>query len=80
MKFCDLEDEFLQEGWLEEGDGDERGDIVFSHAESLDRGWVAEQAWGFAIVDGQRTFVRKISAKKGKEVHKIRMIYEYKTT
>lgn len=64
---------------MDEGEGDEKGDVIFSHAESVDRGWIAEQVWAFAIVDGARTYVRKISAKKGKEVQKVRMIYEYKS-
>lgn len=78
IKISEIEDEYLKKDWLEEGEGDEKGDVVISHTESPKNGWDATQIWGFATVEGQRRHVRRIVSKKGKEEHKIRTVYDYK--
>lgn len=50
-----------------------------SYNESPKRGWNVYQVWGFAIVDGKRMHVRRIVSKKGREEHRIRTVYDYKT-
>ncbi|CAK4030864.1 hypothetical protein DOTSEDRAFT_71989 [Lecanosticta acicola] len=78
IKISDIEDPFLKEGWLEEGEGEEKGDVIESWTESLENGWTALQIWGFQMVDGQRKHVRRIVSKKGKEEHKVKLIYDFK--
>jgi hypothetical protein len=43
-----------------------------------DKGWTAEQIWGFAEVGGKRYYVRRVVVKNGDKEEKIRSIYEYK--
>lgn len=73
-------DPWLLEGW-EEGEGEKVGPSgesrMESFAESTDKGWKADQVWGFMIVDGARYYVRKIVAKKGDETVKIRLVYDW---
>ncbi|KAF2187715.1 hypothetical protein K469DRAFT_628626 [Zopfia rhizophila CBS 207.26] len=70
-----LEDaKFLVEGWDEET---RNGELVDSFVENEDRGWTAWQIWGFATVDGKRMLTRRFAVRKGKEVERIRLVYEY---
>ena len=73
-----VEDSYLKEGWLE-GDEEKSGPggelHIESYSENSERGWTADQIWGFAIVDGKRYYVRKAVVTKGSEVRKIRMVY-----
>ena len=78
IKISDITDSYLQEGpWLEEGEGEEKGDVIWSYTEG-ESGWTAEQIWGFQMVEGARKHVRRIVSKKGKEEHKVRLVYDYK--
>ncbi|KAK4498791.1 hypothetical protein PRZ48_009301 [Zasmidium cellare] len=77
-KISEIEDDFLKQDWLEEGEGEQKGDVVLSHTESEKNGWIATQVWGFATISGERRHVRRIVSKKGKEEHKVRTVYDYK--
>ncbi|KAF7889018.1 hypothetical protein EAF00_009318 [Botryotinia globosa] len=86
-RFCTLEqaaefddDAFLREGWLEgdeENSGPEGQRHVQSYAANEEKGWTADQIWGFSIVDGKRYYTRRAVIKKGKEVLKIKLVYNY---
>lgn len=78
QKISEITDDFLKQDWLEEGEGEEKGDIIISHTESPKNGWDATQVWGFATINGERKHVRRIVSTKGKEVHKIRTVYDHK--
>jgi len=70
---------WLQEGWLDDGEeagpnGEKR---IESYSASDDNGWVADQIWGFAEVEGKRFYVRRVVIKKGDKVLKIRMVYDW---
>ncbi|MCJ1312086.1 hypothetical protein MMC25_005760 [Agyrium rufum] len=69
--------EWLKEGgWLaEEEAGVWRG--VQSEVVNEAKGWVAEQIWGFQEVNGQRYHVRRAEARKGKEIQRARLVYDY---
>lgn len=54
--------------------------MIWSYTESLKNGWDATQIWGFATINGVRKHVRRIVSKKGKEEHKIRTVYDHRTT
>jgi len=68
-----VEDDFLKSGW-EEG----TTDIVESYAINDKAGWDGLQIWGFEIIDGVRYYTRHVVITKGKEVKKVRMVYDYK--
>lgn len=55
------------------------GDVIWSHTESLGNGWVADQVWGFAEVEGLRRHVRRVVSRKGKEVVRVRLVYDWKS-
>ncbi|EHK98577.1 hypothetical protein M7I_5602 [Glarea lozoyensis 74030] len=68
-----VDDDFLKEEWLE-GDEEKAGPEGQTHIQSWvdnqEKGWTAEQIWGFAVVDGKRYYTRRITVKKGSEVRK----------
>ncbi|KAH7257320.1 hypothetical protein BKA59DRAFT_103657 [Fusarium tricinctum] len=69
----EVEDDFLKQGWLVEGEGK----FVQSIAESLDNGWVATQIWGFEEVKGERRYVRHVLVTKGDKRVTAKLIYDY---
>ena len=56
---------------------DESGHIQ-SWAVSQGGGWTAEQVWGFEEVDGKRYYARRVVVRKGDQVQRVRLIYDYK--
>jgi hypothetical protein len=74
-----IEDAFLKEGWLE-GDEEKGGPAGETHIESAvvaDAGWSASMIWGFADIDGERRYVRRVVVKKGSQELKARLVYEH---
>ena len=75
----EVETEYLKQGWdkqfLAEGDGQ----VVQVFVDSIGKNpnWTAEQVWGFEIVDGQKRHTRRIVVKRGKEEHKLRLVYDW---
>ena len=72
-----IDDSFLKEGWLEseeEAGGPNGEKHVQSYVEA-DKGWTGNQIWGFAIIDGKRYYTRRVVIAKGKEVLKVRLVY-----
>jgi len=75
-----VEDPFLKDGWLEgdEEKGGPNGEVhIESWVENEERGWTADQIWGFAIIDGQRYYTRRVTVKKGDEVQNVRLVYNW---
>ncbi len=72
-------DGFMREGWLE--DGEQAGPNGESHVNSWvvneEKGWTAEQIWGFADIEGKRYYVRRVVVTKGKEVLSVRLVYDW---
>lgn len=70
----------MKEGWLE-GEVEKAGPEGEYHIESLavndEKGWTARQIWGFAEVDGQRYYVRRVVVSKGSEVLRVRLVYNW---
>ncbi|KAK5124105.1 hypothetical protein LTR85_001808 [Meristemomyces frigidus] len=75
LKISELEDDYLKEGWSQDCID---GEIIDSVNESVGNGWKALQVYGFADVDGQRKHVRRVVTTKGKQVEKIRLVYDWK--
>ncbi|KIV99724.1 uncharacterized protein PV09_08654 [Verruconis gallopava] len=80
IKLSSLSDEdpdeaYLKAGWSQDiVDDDEIIDgIVISEA----NGWEGRLVWGFAIVDGERKYVRRSVVKKGKQTKRNNMVYDY---
>ena len=78
--FQEIDDPFLMEGW-EEGDEEKAGPEGEKHVESYvvneEKEWTARQIWGFAIVEGERYYVRRVVVKKGDETLKVRLVYNF---
>jgi hypothetical protein len=73
---------FMREGWLEEGEqGGPNGEShVHSWVVNEEKGWTAEQIWGFAMVEEKRYYVRRVVVTKGKEVLSVRLVYDWQGT
>lgn len=72
-------DQFMRDGWLEEGEeGGPNGEThVQSWVVNEERGWTAEQIWGFAIIEEKRYYTRRVVATKGDEVLVVRLVYDW---
>ncbi|KAK4990450.1 hypothetical protein LTR50_002473 [Elasticomyces elasticus] len=68
IKLEDVSDEYMNQGWAKEC---VEGEVIDAYVESVGGGWVAEQIWGFAEVDGGRRHVRRSVVKKGKQVERV---------
>lgn len=75
-----VEDDYLKEGWLE-GDEEKAGPAreihIESYVENDEKGWTGDQIWGFAIIEGKRYYTRRVVIAKGKEVLKVRLVYNW---
>jgi hypothetical protein len=54
---------------------DEIEDPIESYVVNAEKGWTAQQVWGFAIVDGKRYHTRRVVVTKGQEVSKVRLVF-----
>lgn len=70
-KLEDLNDEYFRTGW-EDG----TTEFIFQQNE-MESGVLTTLVHGFAIVNGERHYVRHITSKKGKEEAKVRLVYDY---
>ncbi|RMZ86571.1 hypothetical protein DV736_g6202, partial [Chaetothyriales sp. CBS 134916] len=63
--------EFLKSGFVDEA-------AIQGYGESADGyNWRAEQVWGIEEVDGERRITQRVVARKGDEVLRLRMVYDY---
>lgn len=53
------------------------GEVVESYVENEAKGWTGWQVWGFADVAGQRMFTRRFVVRKGDQVERIRLVYDW---
>ncbi|KAK4075493.1 uncharacterized protein Triagg1_4614 [Trichoderma aggressivum f. europaeum] len=70
----EVTDEYLKKGWEVEGGGQS---FITNIAENKEKGWVAEQVWGFQIVNGERRYCRHVVVTKGEERAQIRLVYDF---
>jgi len=70
-------DPFCTEGWLDEKVGPNGEGFIQSFVVNEKNGWSAEQVWGFAIIDGVRYHTRRVIVKKGSELLKVRLVYDF---
>ncbi|KAK4985521.1 hypothetical protein LTR50_005929 [Elasticomyces elasticus] len=75
VKLRDIDDDFLKAGWTQDC---LEGEVIETMDESLSDTWTARQVYGLAEVNGEKKQVRKIVAKKGDQVERIRMVYNWK--
>jgi hypothetical protein len=50
---------------------------VQSWAVSQGGGWTAEQIWGFEEIEGKRFYTRRVVVRRGEEVERARLVYDY---
>lgn len=75
IKHSELDaDDFLKSGWTQEC---VEGEVIEMEVESLTDTWTAHQVWGMSEINGERRQVRKVLAKKGNQVHRISVIYDW---
>ncbi len=73
MKLGDVDDDkFLKEGY-----DDLEGEHVQSYVENKERGWTADQVWGFEEVNKERRYVRHVVVRKGDDWKLARLVYDY---
>lgn len=53
-------------------------ELVQSWAVSQSGGWTAEQIWGFEEIEGKRFYTRRVVVRKGEDVERARLVYDYK--
>ncbi|EOD51883.1 putative lccl domain-containing protein [Neofusicoccum parvum UCRNP2] len=73
----DEDGRWMKEGWDEATL--EKGECIETYVESQDKGWTANQFWGFETVDGERRYVRHVVVKdkSGKKVLRLKIIYDW---
>jgi hypothetical protein len=70
----------LKAGWLENGIeavGPYGRTHILFRVESLERGWVANEVWGFQMINNERRYVRNVVVTSGGKVSRIRMVYDW---
>lgn len=73
-KVSEIEEPFQKEGWEQECID---GEVIEAYNESMTDSWNSVIIYGFAVIDGQRRHVRRVVSRKGKQVEKIRMVYDW---
>ncbi|KAH9937062.1 uncharacterized protein B0H18DRAFT_1112947 [Fomitopsis serialis] len=82
IRVDEVENEWLRTGWTP--DTEEHG-LVFTQAESKqeDNGtnWVADQTWGFEMINGEKRYVRHVFFQgPNEEKITLRLVYDYQGT
>ncbi|KAF3388966.1 hypothetical protein F1880_004231 [Penicillium rolfsii] len=69
------------EGFVVDDEGAEFGEgeglWMQSFVVNQEKGWTAEQIWGFEIIDGQRHHTRRVAVVKGDQVELSRLVYKF---
>ncbi|KAK7543500.1 hypothetical protein IWX49DRAFT_588934 [Phyllosticta citricarpa] len=75
----DADVRFMREGEWDESVAMSGDEVVESWVESVDKGWMAWQIWGFENVEGVRRYVRHVvvRGKAGKGVQRLRLVYDW---
>ena len=66
------DDEWIKSDWDDAG-----GEFLQTFVENKENGWTAHQVWGFARVNEERRYVRRIIVRKGEENAMARIVYNY---
>ena len=79
-QLADLDCEFLKQGWTEDSiaNGFLQSIAESNPAKNGGRTWKADQIWGFAIINGERRYTRRVkfTGPKGEDLEK-RLVYDY---
>ena len=73
VKLGDVDDD----AFLKEGYDDMEGEHVQSYVENEEKGWTADQVWGFEEINGERRYVRHVVVRKGEDWKQARLVYDY---
>lgn len=79
-KLSSLNESDEDEAWLKNGwakDIVESDEVIDDNTESIGNGWVARQTWGFEDLNGERRYTRHVVVKKGSNVKRIKLVYDY---
>lgn len=78
IQLSEINDEFLAKGW--EADVHEHGAIesyVESDTKKSGRTWIADQVWGFQIIEGERKYVRLVKFTGNDGDINVRLVYDH---
>ncbi|KIM32644.1 hypothetical protein M408DRAFT_326418 [Serendipita vermifera MAFF 305830] len=71
---------FLREGWTQDTTEAEKG-VIFTTAssktEETGKTWTADQIWGFAEINGEKRYTRRVHFHTPEETVDAKMIYDY---
>ncbi|MCJ1338821.1 hypothetical protein MMC09_004110 [Bachmanniomyces sp. S44760] len=67
----------LDEEWFKQDWEDPEGEKVQSYVISEERGWLANQVWGFEIILEKRYYTRHLIVTKGEEKIEARLVYDF---
>ncbi|KAL0254409.1 hypothetical protein SLS55_009884 [Diplodia seriata] len=73
----DEDGRFMKEGWDESIT--QNNELIETYVENQDKGWTANQTWGFELKDGVRRYARHVIVKDktGKKILRIKLYYDY---
>jgi len=74
-KLAEVGDAYLKEGWSQDCI---EGEVIESTIESVTDTWTVHQIYGLAEVNGERKHVIRVVGKKGNQVERLRMVYDWK--
>jgi hypothetical protein len=70
----EVDDEFLKDGWLVEGEGKT---FIITVTKHKDRGYTATQIGGFRMIDGQRYHCLRIVLHKGRKRAEAQLVFDF---
>ena len=65
-----VDDWFLKDGW------EALGWVIETEVRNEKEGWNAHVIWGFAVVGGERHYVRKAVVQNGSKVERLTFVYD----
>ncbi|KAI5210623.1 hypothetical protein E4T39_00170 [Aureobasidium subglaciale] len=79
VKLNEVQNDYLKQGWDEQFLAQADNEVFQTIVDSVGKNpnWTADQVWGFEVVDGQKRHTRRVVVKRGKEEHKLRLVYDW---
>jgi len=79
VSLSEIEDPFLKEGFEDSLSATEGAKVIHALAITTANSSIAQQIWGFEIIDGQRYYVRHVIVEKEKEGvrREVKLVYDW---
>lgn len=69
----DIEDPFLSEGFEQAAEDQ----VILAEAQNVDNGSLAQQVWGFEVIEGKRYYVRHVVVEKEGQKRQVKLVYDW---